>query len=78
MPVRLRAAHFSGGGRAGILDARRVDAQERKMAWRADLGAALLETRSVDLGEEDRHAAGGEVRDVVDGRLPLLGPEARL
>ena len=32
----------------------------------------------VDLGEEDRHAAGGEVRDVVDGRLPLLGSEARL
>ena len=29
---------------------------------------------SVDLGEEDRDAAGGEVRDVVDGRLPLLGP----
>ena len=31
---------------------------------------------SVDLGEEARHAAGGEFRDVVDGRLPLLGSEA--
>ena len=33
---------------------------------------------SVDLGEEDRDAAGGEVRDVVDGRLPLFRPEAYL
>jgi hypothetical protein len=40
--------------------------------------ATLRPNASVDLGEEDRHAAGGEVRDVVDGRLPLLGSEARL
>jgi hypothetical protein len=33
---------------------------------------------SVDLGEEDRHAAGGEVRDVVDGGLSFLGSEASL
>jgi hypothetical protein len=33
---------------------------------------------SVDLGEDDRHAAGGEVRDVVNGGLSFLGTEARL
>jgi hypothetical protein len=33
---------------------------------------------SVDLGEEDRHAAAGESRDVVDRRLPLLGSKASL
>ena len=33
---------------------------------------------SVDLGEEDRDAAGGEVRDIVDGRLAFLGAQRRL
>jgi hypothetical protein len=41
---------------------------------RAPPSANLLSSH----GEEDRHAAGGEVREVVDARLPLLGSEARL
>jgi hypothetical protein len=33
---------------------------------------------SVDLGEEDRRAAGGEVWDVVNGGLSFFVTEARL
>ena len=33
---------------------------------------------SINLGEEDRDAAGGEIGDVVDGRLALLGAQPRL
>src|SRR5919109_3242919 len=49
----------------------------RGRAWRR-MARYIPANASVDLGEEDRDAAGGEVRDVVDGRLPVLGTEACL
>jgi hypothetical protein len=43
-----------------------------------DRGSASCDAEGwVDLGGEDRDAAGGEVRDVVDGRLPSSDPRPR-
>jgi hypothetical protein len=60
-----RPGHFRLSSKAGVVP--------------GSPGSALLHANaSVDLGEEDRDAPGGEVTDVIDGRLARLGAEHRL